>query len=519
MVENSLFVRGFIGLMVFIRSIYEHSLIKRCIDGLFDFFVETFRYSILYPIFNFRELDKASYPNFMKKLQSVYAWFIDGLHHVYERGVANSKIAGFIKKLDLSNWVEGSFFGRLIGRALKGASIEGLMICTFGILVPFIDKTLSLVLAFVIFGLFILSAIIKGNSQFKITKTTVVSLFYFVMLMINSFMSINPSGSMRDLGIHAGGLLVMFAIINSPLKKKDYKLIMDGLILAGILTSLFGIYQYIAKVPMGSGWVDVSQNPGLTVRSFATFENPNTFAEFLIMTLPFVIARALQCFHEKKWVSGFFFGIPAGLMTAALLMTASRAGWLGFAFGSVVFVLLINMKFIIPMVIGGLGMIPLLPASILNRISTIGSLSDSSNLYRFNLWKSSVEIIQDFLVTGIGTGYLAFRAITPYYMKNMAPYHTHNTYIQTLVEFGIIGLILFLTWCFLLFKDGANTAQKSKDYVVRLYGAAVTAGFCSVLLHGVAEHILYYSKIMLLFWVFVGLIIKAKDLNEDNQSM
>lgn len=66
MVENSLFVRGFIWLMVFIRSIYEHSLIKRCIDGLFDFFVETFRYSILYPIFNFKELDKASYPNFMK---------------------------------------------------------------------------------------------------------------------------------------------------------------------------------------------------------------------------------------------------------------------------------------------------------------------------------------------------------------------------------------------------------------------------------------------------------------------
>lgn len=519
MVENSLFVRGLIGLMVFSRSMYEYSLIKRCIDGLFDFFVETFRYSILYPLFNFKELDKASYPNFMKGLQSIYAWFIGGLHHVYKRGIVNSRIARVIKKLNLSSWIEGSFFGRIIMRLLKGVSIEGLMICMFGLLVPFIDKTLSLLLAFMIFGLFMISAIIKGNKRFKISKTTIVSLFYFIMLMINSLMSINPSGSMRDLGIHAGGLLVMFAIINSPLKKKDYKLIIDGLILAGVLTALFGIYQYIAKVPMGSGWVDASQNPGLTVRSFATFENPNTFAEFLIMILPFVVARALQSLYEKRWIIGILFAVPAGLMTVALLMTASRAGWLGFAFGAVIFVLLINMKFIVPMLVGGLGMIPLLPASILNRISTIGSLSDSSNLYRFNLWKSAIEIIQDFFVTGIGTGYLAFRAITPYYMKNMAPYHTHNTYIQTLVEFGIIGLILFLTWCFLLFKEGASTAQKSKDHVVRLYGAAVTAGFCSVLLHGIAEHILYYSKIMLLFWVFVGLIIKANELNEDNQSM
>lgn len=44
----------------------------------------------------------------------------------------------------------------------------------------------------------------------------------------------------------------------------------------------------------------------------------------------------------------------------------------------------------------------------------------------------------------------------------------------------------------------------------------MTVGFVSVLLHGVAEHILYYSKIMLLFWVFVGLIIKSKDLDQEN---
>jgi len=512
MVENSLVIRAILSIYNFIWSIYEHSMVRRVIDKLFMFLSEVFRYSILYPLLTLKRIEEKEHPFFMKKISALYKWLIDTLNSVYKRSKENSYLVARVDKSNIGNWIGNSLVIKLIKYILKGVSIEGLMICAFGFFVPFVGKQLSLVMAFGLFCLFIMSSAIKGNNQFTVTKTTVLALFYFLMLSINSILSINPGGSMRDLAIHTGGLLMMFMIINSPLRKKDYQLIFDGLIGAGALVSIYAIYQYIVGVPMGSGWVDTSQNIGLTVRVFGTFENPNIFAEYLILMLPLAAARGLQNLSEHKWLRGFFYVVPGGLMLAALLMTASRAGWLGFALAVVVFTLLVNMKFIIPMILGGIGAIPLLPESILNRISTIGSLSDSSNLYRYNLWKSSFEIINDFFVTGIGTGYLAFRAITPYYMKNMAPYHAHNTYIQTLVEFGLIGLILFLTWCFMVFKDGMDTAQTSKTFVVRLYAAALTAGFCGILLHGFAEHILYYSKIMLLFWVIVGLIIKANQL-------
>jgi O-antigen ligase len=514
MVENSLVIQSMVRLWAFIGSIYEHSLIKCSIDRLFTFVSDVFRHSVLYPLLTYRHLNSKDQPFFMKILKSIYGSMIGNLHGAYCRGRDHSKVVQICSKAHISKWIDNSRICKAIGSLLDGTTLEGLMIGVFVFIVPFAGKVLSLVAAFGLFLLFILTSIVRDNRRFTISKGTVLAFFYFIMITINSFLSINPGGSMRDLGIHAGGLLVMFTIINSPLKKKDFSWMFNFIALAGLIVSIYAVYQYIVGVPMGSGWVDTSQNIGLTVRVFGTFENPNIFAEFLIMSLPLVIARGLQNISERKYLSGMAFCIPAGAMVVALLMTASRAGWLGFAFGMVVLVLLINMKFIIPMAFGGVAMIPLLPESILQRIGTIGSLSDSSNLYRYNLWKSSYEIIHDFFVTGIGTGYLAFRTITPYYMKNMAPYHSHNTYIQTMVEFGLVGLLIFLAWCFILFKEGADAAIKSTNFTAKVYGAALTAGFCSVLLHGMAEHILYYSKIMLWFWIFVGLIIKVKELNE-----
>lgn len=516
MVENSLVIRSMLFIGAFLWSIYEHSLIKRAIDKLFNFVSDVFRHSILYPVLMYKPLKSEEEPFFMKKLMALYSGMIAGLHRAYCRGRDHSICVNLVSKIGFSKWLESSLFYKLAQHVIGPITFEGFMICAFAFLVPFIGKVLSLVVAFGVFLIFIVATIIRDNRQFTISRATILAVFYFLMLAINSIFSINPAGSMRDLAIHTAGILIMFTIINSPLKKRDFDWIFNVIAFAGLLVSIYAVYQYIVGVPMGSGWVDTSENIGLTVRVFGTFENPNIFAEFLIMALPLTFARGLHNLSEKKLISAMAFAVPSAAMVVALLMTASRAGWLGFAFGLVVFVLLINMKFIIPMFFGGVAMIPLLPESIMHRISTIGSLSDSSNLYRYNLWKSSYEIIHDFFVTGIGTGYLAFRTITPYYMKNMAPYHAHNTYIQTMVEFGLVGLVLFLFWCFSLFKEGSGVAIKSKNFTAKVYAAALTAGLCSVLLHGMAEHILYYSKIMLLFWIFVGLIIKVKELNEIN---
>jgi len=379
---------------------------------------------------------------------------------------------------------------------------------------PIISDYNVLFLIFYIFIIFTIKTLLGNEIKFKTTNLYKYIVLFFIIMILNTVLSINLIGSLRDLTIHFSGILLVFVIINSDIDKRKLNGIFNSLILVAFLISIYGIYQYFTNVPMGSGWVDIKQNPDLNVRVFATFENPNLFAEYLIMVFPIVFAQIIYVkgFMKKIVFSGF--GV---IMLIALLMTASRAGWLGFAFGLFIFILILNFKLIFPMIFLGIGAFPFMPASIINRIQTIGSLSDSSNYYRYELWKSVIVIIEDFWHTGIGIGYLAFRSVTPYYIKNMAPYHTHNTYLQILVEFGLIGLILFLIFCFQIFKTGIGNSKKTNDKYIRIFSIAMTASFSSIMLHGLAENIFFNPKIIIMFWLIIGFTIKLNLLsNESN---
>lgn len=379
---------------------------------------------------------------------------------------------------------------------------------------PLISDYKVLFLIYYIFMIFTLRIILGNEFQIKTTNLYKYIILFFIIMILNTVLSINLNGSLRDLIIHFSGILLVFVIINSDIDKMKINSIFNSLILIAFLISIYGVYQYFTGVPMESGWVDIKQNPDLNVRVFATFENPNLFAEYLIMIFPIMFAQIIYVKGFMKKIAFLSFGF---IMLIALLMTASRAGWLGFAFGLLIFVIILNFKLLLPMILLGIGMFPFMPASIINRIYTIGSLSDSSNYYRYELWKSVIAIVKDFWHTGIGIGYLTFRSVTPYYIKNMAPYHTHNTYLQILVEFGLIGLIFFLIFCFQIFKTGIENSRKTDDKFIRIFSIAMTASFSSIMLHGLAENIFFNPKIIIMFWLIIGLTIKLNLLsNESN---
>ena len=65
------------------------------------------------------------------------------------------------------------------------------------------------------------------------------------------------------------------------------------------------------------------------------------------------------------------------------------------------------------------------------------------------LWVSSVELIKENLIFGIGTGgsdnrlYEVFAVKRQWYDKN-EKYHAHNQYLQILLDIGLIGFIPFI---------------------------------------------------------------------------
>ncbi len=142
-----------------------------------------------------------------------------------------------------------------------------------------------------------------------------------------------------------------------------------------------------------------------------------------------------------------------------------------------IFVILIEKKLllsIIPLVLGG---VYFLPQSILNRISSIGNLRDSSNAYRLKMWGGiTLDIIRDNWLVGVGFGYIPFKYTFETYIRTMPVYHSHNTYLQITGEMGILGLIVFLGLIFIIYKYSIKRLIKGEDRYIR----TMAAGFLLV---------------------------------------
>ena len=377
--------------------------------------------------------------------------------------------------------------------------------------IPFLPDqlTIMILLLSVISGF--IHWIIKKDFKININGYNTVFVLMLIVFTINTVLSVNVSGSMRDLIINGLSILMIIHLINGIEKKKDLYTLIDFIIVIGFMTAFYAFYQYFSGEPMGSGWVDPSSN--ISIRVFSTFENPNLYAEYLIMIIPLTFARLLSVEGRKRII----YALIGMILLIALLLTFSRGGWLGLVFAVGVLVLLLKKDLVIKLIPVGVIGIFFLPNSIMMRIKSIGSLSDSSNFYRFQIWENSINIIKDFFITGVGLGFESFRSISSLYIKDFSPYHAHNTYLELMIEIGILGLILFIWLLGKLLKD-IRYQKMSQD---KIFTVALFSGIAGLFIHGVAEHILYNPKIIFQFWLITGLLItfnvKFMKVRENNE--
>jgi O-antigen ligase len=358
-------------------------------------------------------------------------------------------------------------------------------------------------LTLLVFGITILVIFIElifyDSFEYNVTPIGNILFLLLSIFTIRTVLSVDRSGSIRDFVLNVGSIVFIFLWTQLKIDKEKFRKIVYFLLFTAFLSGLYGIVQYIIGVPMESGWVD--PNSGIETRVFATFENPNIFAEYLIMIIPVGYAVMLR---EKKFKNRILTLGMGGAIFASLLFTFSRGGWLGAAAGAFLFLFMYQLSMLLKFIPVALMGLMILPASILSRIASIGSLQDASNFYRMQIWEKSVEIIKDYPLTGVGLGFNSFRKISAKYITEADPYHAHNTYLELAVEVGIIGLAMVIFLGLKMMGMVHHILKVDKYNGVLMLG--FFAGLISLMVHGMAEHVLYNPKIILLFWFYVGCI-------------
>lgn len=238
-----------------------------------------------------------------------------------------------------------------------------------------------------------------------------------------------------------------FIAMMMPCSQADIKIIINSFILGALACSLMVLFIKHEYIYAGSG--------RYTIQFFDNEEiDPNYLAEFLIIGGAFSVSKLLL--RKKTLLDIVLLVCGTLIITLAIFYTGSRAGVLAYILSLIgIFIklcfnnrdVLSLKKVAIFMIIGLIVLIIValvIPKDIYDRIFEM-NLHDGSNSLRVQHWINALKCWSMQPIFGYGP------ALTKDLMINIMNHNgdAHNTYLTWLMQFGIVGFLLY----FILFID------------------------------------------------------------------
>ena len=333
-----------------------------------------------------------------------------------------------------------------------------------------------------------------------------IAFFMFTMSFATLF-SFTFAKSLQILLIYLAFVLFYFVTYQTLDTKKKWKGAIISLLFAAAIVAFIGIYQNFSGVAGAASWVDQDMFDQIKTRVYSTFDNPNVLGEFLVLMVPLslaVIWRSRTDGQKFIYIAVFL------ALGACMIFTWSRGAWLGVLLATALFLLIADKRWSLLAVVGVL-LLPVILSSnsaIASRILSVGNTQDTSTAYRVSIWQASLTMIRDFWLSGIGLGSDAFSMIYPRYALAGANFalHSHNLFLQIMVEAGIAGIITFvvmiLAFVRRLFSGFVYHKRKTFSGAIML---ALATGILGFLFQGLTDNVWYNYKMVLVFWIVLAL--------------
>lgn len=333
-------------------------------------------------------------------------------------------------------------------------------------------------------------------SELASDKAMLLMFFSFLLACIYSKDRLMSMGALVLLCLNLGLYLVLVVQLKSG-SFGEYRRALD---IGCTLVCLYGIWQYASgNLVMPESWVDKSSY-GNIARMYSTLLNPNILAAYLVMNLSLGISRLENTGKEKLVVVNLL------LASVCLLLTYSRGGFGAFFVSMLALVVLSRRKKAITLYTAAMtgAFILLNTGGEASRIALSAVYTDSSSLYRIEIWKAAFNMFLTDPILGNGPG------TTWYYLSASSDklfsyiLHSHNIYLQVAAEMGITGLAAFL---YLLYRKGHDG--------LRLLGEGITAeekgvlhGFVAciagVAAHGLIDAVVFVPALSLIFMSYAA---------------
>lgn len=349
--------------------------------------------------------------------------------------------------------------------------------------------------------------VIRRKRIIKLTFIDISVIAFILFLVSGGFLSVDATSSIPKMLVFVCFISFYFIVKNVIRSEKLAYNCIRGISFSAAVVAFIGIIQYFFG-SVSTKWQDVQMFADIKGRAVSKFQNPNVLAEYLILVIPVIFAMLLISGSAR---SRFRYFISLMLCCACLMLTWSRGAWLGFVFAVLLFIFFSSHKTFAYLLLSIPGICFIasyfVDTSVINRFMSIGNTADSSTLYRLNIWKGTLAMLDDGHIFGIGIGTEAFSSVYPQYSLSgieAAP-HSHSLYLQITTEMGIFALIVFLLFCISFIGMIFSTFKRCSLRKSKMLLLGFLCGFCAFLVQGATDYVWYNYRIFLLFWAMVGL--------------
>lgn len=354
----------------------------------------------------------------------------------------------------------------------------------------------------------------KGFFEWKRTILDFPIMIFVIISFLSVLVSPDSAFSFYNCYNLVGRYVLTYYLVVQSIDLKNIgqlKVFLSCISLSLFIVVIYGFMQAFLGIGLTSEqivWTDGAMFPGLKTRVFSTWQNPNLLGGYFDLMLGLMAGMFLLIKHKiVRIVIAVLFCLTAFCLT----LTYARGACLSIALVIFVYSILYNRKVLLALI--GLAVILLLSdATLVDRMTSIFTKMDTSSEMRLAFWESTIAMILDHPLLGIGWGsYFMVYPNYDYYMQGnfIKIVHAHNMYLNFMAEIGLFGFASYMV-CFFSVIYKAFKAQVMKlDILVKAMFLGIGLGLSALALNGFTDYVMFNTELSMLVWLFSGIVVSG----------
>jgi hypothetical protein len=228
---------------------------------------------------------------------------------------------------------------------------------------------------------------------------------------------------------------------------------------------------------------------------------------------------ALAAFDRRFWPRTAYYGL-AFFSGICVMYSLSRGGYVAVLVGWLFVGIFKQRKLLIPLLLFLFTWTTIVPPAVRERVemtydSQTGSLDNSSNT-RISLWSNAMDVFKDNMVLGTGFNTYEYMQLNKR-TDSVAGYYkdTHNYFVKTLIETGIVGAAIFLWLLASLFGEGYSLFRHAHDPFFASLGLGLMAWLVCAIASSLFGDRWSFLQVNGFLWVIAALVLQARSLERN----